>query len=80
MQPIEECSGLCPSQERNSLIMENGLLFRTSSCLCCKPAETYNQTIAMDCLIDSTNNVYAKQEVTYMRIKSCDCKECKENF
>lgn len=79
MQPIEECSGLCPSEERNSVFMENGILYRSSSCICCQPAQVYNQTITMDCLINSAQNLYARQEVTYMRIKSCSCKACRGN-
>lgn len=78
-QGREECSGLCPSQAKNTFIMNNGLLIKSSSCLCCQPAEVYNQTITMECLNNYETNNWTQELVTYVRIKTCNCKACTEN-
>lgn len=70
----EECSGRCPSMYSNSFQINDGLLYSSySSFSCCKPYETFNQTITMECF---DQGLWARQEVTYFRIKSCACLSC----
>lgn len=72
----EECYGNCNSFSSNQILMNDGFVVSSFSSLsCCQPSEIFNQTIKMSCL-ETKSNSYIIQDVTYVRIKSCSCKQC----
>ena len=74
-QQREKCHGYCNSYQNDYAII-NDVIINKASCKCCRARETYNQTVSMYCLPDPKYPSGYKTDMTYVRIKSCDCSAC----